>query len=550
MPPASAPRGYLLLVLHGHLPYVRHPEHPVFLEEQWLFEAITETYLPLLDRLTTLHEEGVPFRLAVSVSPTLAGMLADGLLQRRYLAHLHGLQQLAERECARTANTPCHPLAQMYRDQFERCRWLYEERFRHDLLGAFRVLDAAGCVELMTCAATHGYLPLMAVCPESITAQIEVGCRAFAEAFGHRPSGLWLPECGYHPAVEPALKASRIQYTFVDSHGLLYARPRPKYGVYAPVINRLGTAVFGRDPETAQQVWSAVDGYPGDPWYREFYRDIGFERPLEQLAPIAHPDGVRAMTGIKYYRITGGADQKALYEPARAAARAQTHARHFVFNRERQVEHLAGVMGRPPIIVAPYDAELFGHWWWEGPQWLEQVLRQAAARPEVLQVTTPRDYLAQADPGAGASGSAGTALWPAGGPRRLQRVRPCLSSWGWKGYNEMWLQGVNAWIYPHLHRASWRMTALARRFPRAQGVQRRALQQALRELLLAQASDWAFIMAAGTTVGYARDRTRQHLARFRQLDHQIQQGTIQEPFVADCEQRDNCFPAIDYRLHA
>lgn len=524
---ASTTVGDLCIVLHGHLPYVRHPEHPDFLEERWLFEAVTETYLPLLDRLTTLLEEQVPFRLTISISPTLGGMLLDPLLRQRYLAHLDRLQALAERECRRTAGDRFQSLAGWYRDQFARCRWLFVDRFQGDLIGAFRRLAQSGRVELMTCAATHGFLPLMAVTPASIAAQIEIGCQAFERAFGWRPAGLWLPECGYHPAVEPALAASGVRYTFVESHGVLYGRPRPAYGVYAPVKNRAGTAVFGRDPETTRQVWSAAAGYPGDPWYREFHRDLGYELPLEQLAPAAHPDGIRTATGIKYYRVTGS-ERKEPYDPARAAQQAEVHAGNFVFNREHQVAHLAGVLGRPPLVVSPYDAELFGHWWYEGPQWLEQVLRRLAAHPAVG-LTTPSDYLSRHP--------------------RLQTVTPCLSSWGWKGYNEMWLQEANAWMYRHLHHASRRMSALARAHPAAEGLRRRALTQALRELLLAQSSDWAFIMASGTAVEYARRRTRQHLTRFARLDQEITRGHIDARRLADDEAQDNCFPWLDYRAH-
>ncbi|MBI4313328.1 MAG: DUF1957 domain-containing protein [Candidatus Omnitrophica bacterium] len=525
------PTGYLSIVLHGHLPYVRHPEHSVFLEERWLFEAVHETYLPLLEVMTRLREEKVPFRLTLGVSPTLAAMLMDDLLQKRCLDHLDRLIQMAEAECRRHRDDDrLRPVAEMYRSHFERSRRLYVERFRKDLIGAFRELDQSGCLELITCAATHGFLPLMAVCPESIRAQIEVGCRAFEKAFGRRPRGIWLPECGYHPAVEAPLRKSGIQFTFVDTHGILYARPRPKYSVYAPVLNPQGTAIFGRDTESAKQVWSAVEGYPGDAWYREFYRDIGFDLPESELSLLQNPPGVRTATGIKYYRITGKTDEKAPYEPHRAAEQARSHAGNFLFNRERQVEYLAGAMDRPPLLVAPYDAELFGHWWYEGPQWLEHVLRQLAGSPEKVQMTALSEYLARHP--------------------KLQRVMPCLSSWGWKGYNEMWLQGSNAWIYRHLHRASWRMTEMVRRYPQAGGWTLKALNQALRELLLAQASDWAFIMGTGTVVAYAHDRTRQHLARFNRLYHQLTLGAADQSYVADCESKDNCFPEIDYRLHA
>lgn len=520
--------GYFCFVLHGHLPFVRHPEIPECLEEDWLFEAITEVYLPLLDVFRRLKADGIDFKIAVSLSPTLTAMLTDPLLISRYDKHLENLLRLAESECRRTAGSPqFSPLAQMYRERFSRCWELWADVFHRDLIGAFRALRESGQVELLTTAATHGFLPLMEVCPEAMAAQVEIGCRSFHRLFGVRPAGFWLPECGYTPAVDPILANAGIRYTFLETHGVLHAAPRPKFGPYAPVRSPNGVAFFGRDPETARQVWSSTDGYPGDLWYRDFYRDIGFDLEGEYLKPFLYHGGFRVPTGIKYYRITGRqTDAKELYDPGMAHARVQEHAGNFLFNRERQVEYLRGAMGQPPVVAAMYDAELFGHWWFEGPAWLEAVFRQFHACRSVVQLATPSQILSRLP-------------W-------IQQVSPHLSSWGWKGYNEMWLQDANAWIYPHLHRAAWRMKELAARYPDAGGETRRALTQALRELLLAQSSDWAFMLAEGRTASYARRRFIEHLTQFTRLYEQLRNRTgSDKSWLGRLEEKYNLFPFLD-----
>ncbi|MBI3333353.1 MAG: DUF1957 domain-containing protein [Candidatus Omnitrophica bacterium] len=522
----SSPEGYLCLVLHGHLPFVRNSEVPECLEEDWFFEAVTEVYLPLLDMFSRLQREGIRFRISFNLSPTLTAMFADPLMTRRYEAHLENLIRLAESECARTAGSADFaPLAGMCRDRLLWVRDLWGNRFRRDLIGAFRALKESGQVELLTTAATHGFLPLMEVCPAALRAQVEVGIESFRRFFGSAPSGFWLPECGYTPLVGEVLRQAGIRYTFLETHGILHAVPRPRFGVYAPVRSPQGLFLFGRDPETAHQVWSAVEGYPGDPVYRDFYRDIGFDLPEEYLRPFRNHGGLRVQTGIKYHRITGRTGDKEPYRPDQAQAKAQEHAGNFLFNRQRQVEHLSGLMGQPPVVTAMYDAELFGHWWFEGPLWLEAVIRRFHDYGGGLRLATPPEVLS---------------LLP-----RIQPVSPHLSTWGWKGYNEMWLQGANAWIYRHLHQAAWAAGRLAAAEPGATGLRRRAFTQALRELLLAQASDWAFILAQGTSVGYAQSRLSRHLARFNRLIGRIQHRRLDEAWLADLEAQDNLFPFLD-----
>ncbi|CCQ73906.1 glycoside hydrolase family 57 protein [Magnetospira sp. QH-2] len=533
MTAATPSYGSLCLVLHAHLPYVRHPEHESFFEEMWLFEAVTECYLPLIQMLERLEADRLPVRLTLSLSPTLITMLRDPVLQGRYRAHLDKMCLLAEREMERTAADPrYHPLAMLYRDRLLQARETYETRYAHDLLAAFGGFQERGSLEIITSAATHGYLPLLRTEVQSVRAQLQVGQQVYQSTFGHPSPGVWLPECAYYEGLEKQVEDAGFGYFFLDSHGIERGRPHPVRGVAAPVACPNGIAAFGRDPESSRQVWSRDEGYPGDIWYRDFYRDIGFDLDFDEIRPFLLDSKTRIHTGFKYHRITGPGDQKEPYDPNIAQERVATHAEHFVTERRNQVVRLGPSDGPKPIMVAPYDAELFGHWWFEGPQWLESVLRLAAQGDGPVTLATPGDYLADNS--------------------QLQKAMPSASSWGDKGHNEFWLNPGNDWIYPHLHGAAQAMRDLVHRHGGADvgSPEYRALQQAARSLLLAQASDWAFIMKAGTSVDYALNRTRDHLARFQYLEKALDDGDIDERRLQALEFMDNIFPDIDPGLFA
>jgi 1,4-alpha-glucan branching enzyme len=524
--------GYLCLVLHAHLPFVRHPEFPDFLEEDWLFEAISETYLPLIELCRRLLEEEVPVRLTVSITPTLAAMLEDPLLQHRYLRHIERLCDLSAREVERTRWLPeFHGSAVRYHQIFTRCRELYADRYRRDLIRPLRGLQEAGALEIITSGATHGFLPLMLERKNLWRAQVLTAVQEHRRHFGRPPRGIWLPECGYDPGVEAVLKEAGLSFFFTEAHGVRNATPRPRYGVYAPILSPSGVAVFGRDLESARQVWCSWLGYPGDFDYREFYRDIGWDLDYEYIRPYLHEPGDRTSLGIKYYRITGPTTEKEPYDFERARSKAVEHARHFLSCRRDQTERLAAWMKRPPLVVAPYDAELFGHWWYEGPIWLEHLFRGMASEDGCAPIL-PSDYLAESPP--------------------LQVATPSLSSWGLKGYAEHWLDPSNDWLYPHLHLAGERMIELANRHRggTGNGLIDRALRQAGRELLLAQSSDWAFILKAGTATEYAARRSREHIISFTALYQSILSGRVDEQLVRKLEERNNLFPNLDYRVFA
>jgi 1,4-alpha-glucan branching enzyme len=542
--------GYIALILHAHLPFVHHPEHKHFLEEDWFFEAISETYIPLLQMMQRLLNDGVPFRLTMSITPTLCAMLQDELLRQRYVRHLDLLIDLAKRERRRNRNHPqLRELAEFYLGLFSESRRFFVDECNCDLLAAFRELRDAGGLEIIASAATHALLPLLqpasSASLKAARAQVLIGRDVYVDIFGAEPCGFWLPECAYAPGLELILQEANIRWFAVDAHGLLLGKPRPLRLIYAPCYTPAGPAAFARDRDSGRQVWNAQGGYPGDPAYREFYRDAGFDLPMEHLGPVAH--GARKFSGIKYHRITGRGAEKELYNPTAAVETAETHATHFVGQRRRQIRELSAG-GLDPIIVIPFDAELFGHWWFEGPRFLEFFIRKAADDHE-FSLTTPSEYLASHP--------------------TQQTIQPAISTWGENGYFEVWLDPSNAWIYSYLHAATQKMAALAQRASVAVGqplplpnerstggapalqFTERVLKQLVRELLLAQSSDWAFLMKTGTAREYATKRIMDHVARFNRLSDQVTAATdVDEKFLRDCEWRDNLFPNVNWRYYA
>src|SRR6266516_3578990 len=448
-------QGYLALVLHAHLPFVRHPEHEKFLEETWLFEAITESYVPFIQIMDGWLRDGMETCCTLTLTPPLCSMLLDPFLQDRYVRHLNGLIELAEKETHRTQWDPAYrPLAEMYLGRFTTIRDTYFG-YNRNLVGAFGKFQARGRLEIITCAATHALVPLLAHHPPSIRGQILTARDHYRSCFGREPRGIWLPECAYTAGVENVVQEANIRWFITDTHGVLHANPRPRFGVFAPIFT---------------------------------------------------PNGIAA------------------------GQTADEHASHFLAARTQQIQRLAGIMDRPPLVLSPYDAELFGHWWYEGLVWLDYFVRKAYYDQKVFALITPEEYLRRHP--------------------TQQVATPGASSWGEEGYWRVWLNETNEWIYPHLDIAQGRMTELARKYPDANGLVERALKQAARELLLAQASDWPFILRTGTSPDYARKRVKDHLLRFIALHEQLTTTRVDEPWLTQIEAMDNLFPEVDYRYWA
>lgn len=523
----------LALVLNAHLPFVRKPEYDRFFEERWFFEVLTETYLPLLRMFRRLELDRVPFRLSLAISPTLLAMFTDRLLCTRYLDYLDLQIELGQKEVRRTTNDPVFaPLAKMYLEIYKRARDEFESLYGGEITRGFDYFSRKGWLELLTSGATHAFLPLYADIPEAIDAQVETAIIHHRAVFGKHPQGFWLPQLGWYRGLGEKLRAYNVTHTIVTTKGALLGTPVPFYGSFSPVRSPSGMTVFIRDAGATRAVWSATEGYPAHPLYREFYRDIGYDLDTSYVSPYLY--GIEhGFTGFKYWAVTGRTEIKRPYEPAAAAAQAVVHAQEFLGDRKVQARSAAFWMhDSPPLIVCPYDAELFGHWWFEGIQFLEALFRSAARQAEdgQLRLVTLTEYLHE---------------FPDN-----PESEPEFSSWAEGGYAEVWLDGKNDWVHPHVRKTIQRMRELAIRFPDQSGLRERMLNQAAREVLLAMSSDWMFLLRTGSSADFAARQIKESISNFIQIYEMLCANTVDTEWITTLEKRNNIFPYINYRIFA
>jgi len=495
---------------------VRHPEHERSIEEAWLFDAIWGAYLPLHEVLASAEPHRAPL-LTLSLSPTLLEMFADRGLRRRFLDHVDGLERLASR------------VAPAWVPRFREARAAYE-RVDHDLARAFVKLGDEGRVELITTAATHAFLPSLKT-GAAVRAQLRLGLRAFEAHTRTTSAGLWLPECGFDPRIDADLACAGVRYSVLDAHGLQFGEPRPPFDVYRPVLSPSGVAYFARELDASEAVWSRTRGFPGDPVYREFHRDVGFEAAPDALGEWTLPGGARRSTGLKPHAIGGGT-----YDPAAAADRAREHAAKFVASAAERLTGVARAGVPRPVIVAPFDAELFGHWWYEGPAFLAEVLR-LLARPSSSVHASSLGSILDADDS-------------------LALSMPAPSTWGEGGFARTWVGASSdaaknpASLLRHVHRAEVRLLEADAivRDTLASNKRRRARIQAIKELALLEASDWAFMLHVGRNAPYGEKRVRLHASRVDRLAGltTTESWTPEdERFLRDVEQASPLFASLD-----
>tara|TARA_B110000305_G_C19412444_1_gene626172 strand:+ start:37 stop:1626 length:1590 start_codon:yes stop_codon:yes gene_type:complete len=515
-------KGCLLLLLHAHLPFARNPEVDVSLSERWYFQAINEVYIPHLKLFSRLYKDKVPFRITYSLSPTLLMMFQDAFLNERYLEYMDKMILLAEKEVKRTdlcENSALHELSESYLNNFKSLKRTFVGEYDQDLAGAFKVLSEQGCLELITTSVTHAYLPLYKKYPNAISAQVEAGVECFEKIMGFAPEGFWLPECGYFKGIEDVLKSNGIRYFFLEGHAV----SESKNAQYSPVACSNGVVGFGRDELSSSSVWDSKSGYPSDIDYREYYNDIGFDLTIDELSPLIVDQSERSNTGIKYLSVSGKAEGKSLYSVSKAANKVEVHARDFILKKRSQILKEQTKMGLPPVIVAPYDAELFGHWWHEGVDWLEKVIRYSVKDQGDYSLVTGSDYLRENSV--------------------FQCIQPIASSWGENASNEFWINEENDWMYPYLFQASEDLNELkiSRNLSKRNSLIERALRQAQSLLFLAQASDLAFMVRAKTTSDYAIQRFKELLSRFYYLKDLIEKNKLNVELMDKLEELDK-FP--------
>lgn len=518
----DSPIGAFTFVLHAHEPYVRLAGRWPHGEE-WLHEAACDTYIPLLIALHDLAGEGVPFRLTINITPVLAEQLADPAVIEHLDAYLAGQCARAQSDIERferAGDAHRASVARFYGDEYGRMLAAFRGRMKSDIIGAFRELQDGGYVDIATSAATHAYLPLLER-DSSVRAQVALGVRSHRRRFGRAPESFWLPECSYRPAMiaaggaarpplEKFLEAEDLRVFFVDAptlEGGRLLRGGVPTTFEAYRAGGSGVAVIGRNQAAVRQVWSRL-GYPGDAAYREFN-----SRDSE--------------SGLRYWRISGGdvsLDDKLFYDPAATVSHVAAQAAHFVGLVRDELSMHAASGGPLGIMAAIYDAELFGHWWYEGVAWLQAVLRQLAREADV-EPTSAAQFIRDHPP--------------------REAIEMPAGSWGTNGNDDTWLNGKNAWMWETIGAAERRMESIAGTHGDATGDLRAALDQLAREALLLQSSDWPYLVTTEQAHAYAERRFTQHAERFDALASMVESARVSRPYVDEVEVRDRLFPDIE-----
>jgi 1,4-alpha-glucan branching enzyme len=519
----------IALVLNAHTPFVRHPELSRSPEERWFFDAVSETYIPLLEVFDRLDKDHIPFKMGIVLSPILCHMLRDEHLLDRYLAHVDRQIKFGREELIRNADAEEYRnLARIFCEDMAAKRNFFTGRCSRDILSIFDYYQKKGRVEILATAATHAFLPFYTKFPEAIQAQLEVAISAYRGIFGRSPQGFWLPELGWSAGLDNYLRLYNFGYTIMETHGAVQGKPFAERGSFYPVKTPAGIFVLPRDYHARRDL-EVPGGFFQDPAYRNYYADAGYELPVDMVRPFLETRGIRTQTGYKYWAFGVGGEDKQLYDPRLALEKVRKHARSFLEARISRLNQAGALVQKQAVSLCAYNADHFGRFWYEGPQFIEALFREGALHQEV-QFMNPAGYLYKQNPAS------------------FQTVVPEFSSWGVNGYAEMWLDASNDWMYRHSVRALERMIEIADRFPDDTGLKERALNQAAREILLVQSSDWAGMLYRQEHAEYARNQIEGSLRNFTTIYESLGSNYISTEWLTSLERRHNIFPAINYRI--
>ena len=498
---------------------------PETAEESWFFEALSETYLPLLEVFERLEGDHVPFRVGLSISPVFIQMLCDETLMEKFAVYLDNQIEFGQREMDRVKDQgEAYLLAKRYFDQAVERRAAFANRYEHSIIKAFDFFRRRRKVEFLATSATHAFLPFLCAYPEAVQAQIEVAISTYRHSLSIIPQGFWLPEHCWAKELEPFLRLYDFDYTITDSHGFIFGNPPPSRGSFFPVKTPRGLVVFSRDFNASADIAAMRKEGP----YRDNCRDIGYELPVEALGPFLSQNGARLSTGFKYWKAAGEA-ANVLYDPGAAQTAVVEHARAFLESCCGRLSDATQHMQEMPLSLCSFNADSFGLHWHEGPKFIEALFRLGSGYRE-LQFMTPSEYLCQHPLSS------------------FETSVPEFSSWGENGYAETWLDSSNDWIYRYLNRSIERMVELADRFSENNSLKERALNQAAREILLAQGSDWPACLYRQKCTDYARFQIENSLHNFTAIYEALGSGHISAEWLTSLEHQHNVFPSINYRV--
>jgi 1,4-alpha-glucan branching enzyme len=527
----------ITLVLNAGVPFIRETGPLFTFQEAPFFETLDETFIPLLGLFDRLEAAHIPFRVAIVVPPVLCHLLTDPNLIERYIRYMDNRIAFGVEEIERLGGNPrLRALAGEYYDTEVDKRFLFTERYQKNILKVLFYHKQRGRIEFINSAATNVFFPFYTASPSVFRAQFEIALRSGRRFFNSVEAGFWLPELGYCAELGNALHTHHYAWTIIDTHAALLATPPPERGSFYPARDPSGVTLFIRDFSAYEEIMNTRGNCPQSGAFRSYFDDAGYELPAEKVKRFLSSNGARTATGYKYYARGEGLGTKEVYEREAGVQAAREMAAAFLKARTDSLAAARAAFGKMPVSVCAYHADYFGRFWHEGCVFLEALFREAARRDDVRFVT-PSEYLSRQDAG------------------EFQTLHPVFTSEGHNGYAEDYLDASNDWVYRHILRASERMSELAGRFhEESDDLRERALNQAARELLLAQDVEWVRIISTGEQrlsgewPQYARERIETHLRNFTTFYEALGSDYISTRFLTDLEQRDNIFPDMNYRV--
>ncbi|MEI8134775.1 MAG: 1,4-alpha-glucan branching protein domain-containing protein [bacterium] len=567
--------GYFTFVLHTHLPYVLHHGKWPF-GSDWLSEAVAECYIPIIEKLESLHQADVPVKISMDFSPVLLEQLADPDFPTVFNDYCDERIKLAkaDKKSFKDSEAELLELAEYWIDFYKETKRIFNKKYSNNIIARLKHLSHAGVLDAMTCAATHGYFPLL-VDDRNIRAQIQIAIATHEKYFGKRPKGIWLPECAYRPrywwtpqtasarysefskeraGIEEILAEFDLRYFIVEGSLTKGGKAMPSYhwnsnnhsaedsfdwakyffqtsehedrslsNIYAvkstlrEIPGKL-PVVFSRDRKTSEQVWSGEIGYPGHPNYLEFHKK--------------HHN-----SGLRYWKVTGrGVDigGKKLFEPTATDATLEIQATHFVNLVKTTLHEHRAKTGKPGVVCSPFDTELFGHWWYEGPGFLKLVFEKLSKDNDIVLSNCAEIIEALPNP---------------------EIIALPEGSWGEGGGHFVWQNQKVAWTWDDIYSLEKKfLDTLNEYFQIANPAKflTKILKQSARELLLLEASDWQFLITTDSATEYSTDRFEEHRRRLTKLltiSERVMNGKKQTPKDKDylelVSEDDRLFEEID-----
>ncbi len=560
--------GNYVLVLHSHLPWVLH--HGTWPHgEDWLNEVTAECYIPLLNAFNELLNDGITPKVTIGITPVLCEQLAHPEYPEIFKEYCKSKIEGAklDRNYYKERNYNGHQiyLAEYWQKWYSDRLDDFETKYDCNIVQSFRELQDRGAIEIITCAATHGYLPLLPT-EKSINMQIKLGKENYIKHFGREPRGIWLPECAYRPSyewhsylpiapynipqwrpgIEQFLAKHNINFFITDEKHIAEASPIGYYkdgnhddfkplwvenyhleksplkifNVASSENVSNGTAkVFARHHDISMQVWSGKSGYPGNPDYLDF-----------------HKQEYENKSRLRYWRVTDSeADMmyKQLYYPEWTEDKIDLQSNHYIHHLENSANYYKNNKYQDAVICTPFDTELFGHWWFEGPRFIKAVLRGLNFSPWVSTATCSEE-IEKMNPS--------------------EVIRMNEGSWGENFNNDVWSNKDNVWTWEHIYNDENALTSFLDKYPLKKLTKKalRILKQAYRELLLEQSSDWQFLIYTQSARDYAEIRLANHHNDFNKLlgfaekvQNKNRLTKEEDNYLIECEKRDSLFEEID-----